>query len=104
VLLVFARDEPESGPARLGLVVSRRVGNAVRRNRTKRLIREAFRRCPALQHPGTDLLAIARPGLADLDSEQLIAELGSLEAPLARRVAQARQDRENRRSRLAAGS
>lgn len=33
----------ESGKARLGLSVSSRVGNAVTRNRIKRLLREAFR-------------------------------------------------------------
>lgn len=46
---------------RLGLSVSRRVGNAVRRHRIKRRVREAFRRC---QHelPGSfDLIVIARP-------------------------------------------
>lgn len=44
---------------RLGLVVSRRVGHAVRRNRAKRMLREAFR---LLQHDlpaGYDLVVIA---------------------------------------------
>lgn len=46
---------------RLGLSVSRRVGNAVRRNRIKRLLRDAFR---LLQHDfpaGYDLVLVVRP-------------------------------------------
>lgn len=42
VLIVYVAQN-DLGFSRLGLVVSRRAGNAVRRNRWKRMIREAFR-------------------------------------------------------------
>lgn len=49
--------------SRLGLVVGRKVGNAVRRNRIKRILREAFRLNKGLLSSGVDLVLIPRPGL-----------------------------------------
>ncbi len=63
-----------SSTPRLGIVASRKLGDAVRRNRAKRLIREVFRRLDP--GPGTpiDLVVIPRRELfdapfADLDRD-----------------------------------
>ncbi|TVQ61019.1 MAG: ribonuclease P protein component [Phycisphaerales bacterium] len=67
-LIVFAL--PNGLPrARLGLSVGRRVGNAVARNRVKRLVRDAFRLERHALPPGYDLVVSVRPhepvGLAE---------------------------------------
>jgi len=46
--------------ARLGLSVSRRVGNAVTRNHWKRRLREAFRHTRGHLLPGLDLVVVVR--------------------------------------------
>jgi len=60
------------GPGRrLGVTVSRRVGNAVVRNRVKRAIREWFRRWRWELEDGIDVVVIARPSAADLSGREI---------------------------------
>lgn len=49
------------GHPRLGISISRRVGTAVKRNRIKRLIREAFRLSQHALPAGVDLILQVRP-------------------------------------------
>jgi len=63
---------------RIGITVSKRVGNAVARNRIKRIIREYFRhRKDSI--PGTrDINIIGRKGLTTLSNRQIIEKLDKL--------------------------
>lgn len=63
VLLICA-DLNADGPTRIGLSVSRKHGNAVRRQRIKRLLREAFRLEQHNLPAGLDLILIPRVGAA----------------------------------------
>ena len=74
--------------ARLGVVASRKVGPAVARNRAKRLVRELFRRNPALFPPGIDMVIIVHPGTHELVYAALEAELRPLRPLLHKRAAE----------------
>ena len=55
---------PAGSPSRLGVITSRKVGNAVVRNRARRLLRESFRRHQLELAAPVDLVLVARPSIA----------------------------------------
>lgn len=64
VLYAFPREEAD-GPPRLGLAVSRRVGDAVARNRIKRSLRAAFDAVSDRAPVGCDYVVVVRPGFGE---------------------------------------
>jgi ribonuclease P protein component len=71
LILVVAPNGGET--TRVGLVVGKRIGTAVVRNRVKRLLREAARARLRCLPPGYDIVLIARPeaasaGLGDISA------------------------------------
>lgn len=73
-LLLLARPT-DASIARLGLVISRKnVGNAVKRNRIKRLSRESFRK-HKVNGQALDIVLLARPGISKLGNRAIIEML-----------------------------
>ena len=58
---VLCRESQAEG-SRIGIVTTKKVGNAVRRNRVRRLIREFFRLNREKIKRSEDLVVIVRPG------------------------------------------
>ena len=66
------------GLTRLGITVSKKIGNAVKRNKVKRLIREFFRLHKSYFPQGYDMVIIAKSGAPDLNFWDVKEELGEL--------------------------
>jgi ribonuclease P protein component len=63
---------------RLGITVTKKTGNAVKRNRIKRLIREFYRLNKARFPQGFDVAIIAKKNAVNLDFRSVEEELGAL--------------------------
>jgi ribonuclease P protein component len=70
--------ENTQGIKRLGITVSKKAGNAVRRNRIKRLLREFFRLNKDLFPAGYDVILIAKKNIPPLTYRETCEELTRL--------------------------
>ena len=66
--------EGEDASLRLGVVASRKVGNAVCRARARRLLREVFRRHRHLLRGSSDVVLVARYGLLRASWQDIVDE------------------------------
>lgn len=77
-LVVLNAARNDVGSNRFGFITGKKVGNAVSRNRARRLIREAVRLRIPLIKPGWDLVWIARAGIADKKLEAVAQAVDDL--------------------------
>jgi ribonuclease P protein component len=84
---LYAALSSDGSESRLGITVSRRIGNAVIRNQVKRRVREYFRlELRSLLPAHSELLVIARHGAGELSQMALRSELARAASALARRL------------------
>jgi ribonuclease P protein component len=79
--VVFVRPRAPGEPGRLGVTASSRVGCAVRRNRIRRLIREAFRTATDLFPEGHDVVVLVTTGEGEWTLRGVREELARWKQP-----------------------
>ncbi|OMP66395.1 ribonuclease P protein component [Domibacillus epiphyticus] len=73
--VVYMYKKEQNVPFRIGLSVSKKIGNAVVRNRIKRYIRQSFTELKMDIRPGYDFIIIARKPAADMSCIEVKSSL-----------------------------
>ena len=79
--LVMYVKENGTDSNRIGISVSKKVGNSVVRHRVTRLVRESYRLQEAMFNSGLDIVIVARPSAASVgyyEIENALLHLGKL--------------------------
>ncbi len=76
-IVVYQLDKEEQPNFRIGLSVSKKIGNAVVRNRIKRMIRQSITELKDEIDSGKDFVIIARKPCAEMTYEELKKKLNS---------------------------
>lgn len=86
VIQALRRTDDPDGPSRAGFTATKKIGNAVARNRAKRRLRAAARLLlPQYGQPGTDYVFIARAQTAARSWSALLDDVKGALISLARR-------------------
>ena len=99
--LLQCRERDDRGPARVGFTVTRKIGNAVERNRIRRRLREVIRLGAALPdrlhlRPHHDYVLIGRRAALSRDFTDLMADLHAVLGRLARQSGASSSTQANR--------
>ena len=71
LIVIYLWYHPEDSTRRVGFSISKKVGNAVWRNRIRRRLLEIYRRHQNSLKPGIDLIIIPRYGIVNATFKQM---------------------------------
>lgn len=77
-LVIYYRKKKNNNHFRVGLSVGKKIGNAVIRNRIKRLLRQAFLELQDQINPAYDIIIIARNPTKDMTFDEMRNSLNHL--------------------------